>query len=213
MEFSYDLSEEGWASVRIADGAGQLEFTCSRLSDALGDLAKGAAMLLGGSREEACALQDEPGEYRFLFTRGESDSLTIHILWFEKSFSGRANRFGQEVFRCECAVLDFVGQLFASLHRILVGRGLEGYRMTWRNHDFPVRAYEAIRQRLQPVSNLRRAGSPAHIPSWAVWRQDDAGSQFLVEDHLTEDRAKALVAEFETRGHKQTYWCCDEMIS
>jgi hypothetical protein len=50
------------------------------------------------------------------------------------------------------------------------------------------------------------------ISHWAVWRQDDSGSQFLMEDHLTEDRAKALVAEFEARGHKQTYWCCDKMI-
>jgi hypothetical protein len=150
MELIYDLKAEGWASVRIAEGDAQLEFTCSRLSDALGDLAKAAAMLLGGSREESCALQDEPGEYRFLFSRGESDALTIRVLWFEESFSGRADPFGKEVFRCNCVVLDFVGQLFASLHRILLARGVEGYQKTWRNYDFPMRAYEAIRQRLLP---------------------------------------------------------------
>lgn len=105
-------------------------------------------MLLSGSGEESCALQDEPGEYRFVFKRGDGDALTIRVLWFEESFAGRADRFGHEVFRCDCVVLDFVGQLSVSLHRILLEQGLDGYKKTWRNYDFPIRAYEAIRRSL-----------------------------------------------------------------
>src|SRR5687768_2838515 len=38
---------------------------------------------------------------------------------------------------------------------------------------------------------------PGHgFSSWAVWRQDDSGSGFLIEANLTEERARALVAEF-----------------
>ncbi len=41
---------------------------------------------------------------------------------------------------------------------------------------------------------------------WAVWRTDDTGNTFLVRDRLTHEEALRLVAEFEARGHKQTYW-------
>ena len=52
---------------------------------------------------------------------------------------------------------------------------------------------------------------PGHgFPSWAVWRMDDSGSRFLVEANLTEAQANAQVAEFEAKGHKQTYWCRNE---
>jgi hypothetical protein len=41
---------------------------------------------------------------------------------------------------------------------------------------------------------------------WGVWRTDDTGNTFLVRDNLTHDEAVRLVAEFEARGHKQTYF-------
>jgi len=48
------------------------------------------------------------------------------------------------------------------------------------------------------------------FPSWAVWRQDDSGNRFLIEANLTEEQARALVADFDSKGHKQTYWCENE---
>lgn len=48
------------------------------------------------------------------------------------------------------------------------------------------------------------------FPSWAVWRQDDSGNRYLMEANLTEEQARHLVADFESRGHKQTYWCSNE---
>ena len=42
--------------------------------------------------------------------------------------------------------------------------------------------------------------------NWSVWRTDDTGNTFLVRDNLTHDEAQRLVAEFEARGHKQTYY-------
>ncbi|GHC69101.1 hypothetical protein [Roseibacillus persicicus] len=47
------------------------------------------------------------------------------------------------------------------------------------------------------------------FPSWAVWRQDDSGNEYLMASNITEIDAKKLVAEFEEKGHKQTYWCSD----
>lgn len=41
---------------------------------------------------------------------------------------------------------------------------------------------------------------------WVVWRQDDNGNKFRIKDFEYEVDANFLVLEFETKGHKQTYW-------
>jgi len=51
------------------------------------------------------------------------------------------------------------------------------------------------------------------FPGWAVWRQDDSGSKFLVGANLTEHQAQSMVADFESKGHKQTYWSNNEKIA
>jgi hypothetical protein len=37
-------------------------------------------------------------------------------------------------------------------------------------------------------------------------RQDNNGNQYVVATYPTHDEADAARAEFEARGHKQTYW-------
>jgi hypothetical protein len=49
MELIYDLEGAGWAGARISDGSQHRDFSVSYLSDALGDMAKAAAMLLNGT--------------------------------------------------------------------------------------------------------------------------------------------------------------------
>lgn len=44
--------------------------------------------------------------------------------------------------------------------------------------------------------------------NWAVFRQDFTGNEFLVEENLTEQRARELVIEYESRKHHQHYWAC-----
>ncbi|MBN9120346.1 MAG: hypothetical protein J0I06_14510 [Planctomycetes bacterium] len=51
-----------------------------------------------------------------------------------------------------------------------------------------------------------RPREPRAAERWSVWRTDDTGNTFLVRDGLTHEAAQQLVAEFEARGHKQTYW-------
>lgn len=47
-------------------------------------------------------------------------------------------------------------------------------------------------------SDLKRA--------WTVYRIDDYGNVFTVQNDLSREEATRLVAEFEARGHKQMYW-------
>ena len=41
---------------------------------------------------------------------------------------------------------------------------------------------------------------------WRVVRQDTHGNEFDMEEGLSEDKAKSIAAEFNAKGHKQTYW-------
>jgi len=55
------------------------------------------------------------------------------------------------------------------------------------------------------------AADPSATPSdpqscWTVWRTDDNGNTFMVQEKLTQAEAERLAAEFEARGHKQLYW-------
>ena len=47
---------------------------------------------------------------------------------------------------------------------------------------------------------------PQPVAQWAVWRIDDNGNTFVVQEHLEREEADRLVAEFTARGHKQMYW-------
>ncbi|MBT8768385.1 hypothetical protein [Metapseudomonas boanensis] len=41
---------------------------------------------------------------------------------------------------------------------------------------------------------------------WCVKRLDDNGNEFILRDSLTRAEAERLAAEYQDRGHKQSYW-------
>lgn len=51
---------------------------------------------------------------------------------------------------------------------------------------------------------------PPRPPLFSVHRMDDNGNEFVVRRHVSREEADRLVAEFEARGHKQTYWAREE---
>jgi hypothetical protein len=46
--------------------------------------------------------------------------------------------------------------------------------------------------------------------NWSIWRQDDNGNVSLVKAGLTHTEALQLIAEYEAKGHKQTYWAQEQ---
>ncbi|MFG5863402.1 hypothetical protein [Metapseudomonas sp. CR1201] len=44
------------------------------------------------------------------------------------------------------------------------------------------------------------------VQEWCVKRLDDNGNVFVLRDRLTRDEAERLMAEYQARGHKQSYW-------
>lgn len=153
MRIEYQLAGAGWADARISDGSSSREMEVSYLSDALGDMAQGALQMLRGAREVSFSFQDEPGEHRWTLIRGEEDSLRIRIFWSKEAFNHRFPRHATEVFSCDCAVLDFVGQVSYVLQTLLLEEGLDGYRRRWLSHEFPLGVFNEIQRRLEPTSD------------------------------------------------------------
>jgi hypothetical protein len=150
MQLVYKLAGAGWADARISNTSVYRDMAVSYLSDALGAMARAALQLLRGAREASFSFQDEPGEHRWILSRGEADSLRIRILWFEDNFSPRPQERGTEVFGCDCAVLDFVGQVSSVLQTLLADEGIDGYIRRWQSDEFPVDTFAEIQRLLTP---------------------------------------------------------------
>lgn len=41
---------------------------------------------------------------------------------------------------------------------------------------------------------------------WQLWRQDDNGNRFMVEEFASRELAEERLAELTRVQHKQTYW-------
>lgn len=61
-------------------------------------------------------------------------------------------------------------------------------------------------QQIKEANESKRDDGDTGRPGWSVWRQDDNGNVSLVKAGLTHIEAFSLIAEYEAKGHKQTYW-------
>jgi len=57
-------------------------------------------------------------------------------------------------------------------------------------------------ERDTPSAGSASAPSPRR---WRVWREDEHGRRFEVSRGHSEEAARRIVAEYEQRGHKQSY--------
>ena len=151
MELSYKLTGSGWASAVVSDGDRQFEIPrISYLSDALKDLVKAAIGLLEGATRVWFLWHDEPGEHRWIVNR-ISDDLVIRILWFDDAFKALPDEKGKELFRFNCRLANFTGEVLACARSLLSEYGKEAYRDQWRS-KFPDEEFG----RLERLTNERR---------------------------------------------------------
>jgi hypothetical protein len=81
------------------------------------------------------------------------------------------------------------------------GHGAEVFSLM-RDSDLDAEAYlEAFF-----ATGREREGTVDQDGPWVVWRQDDNGNRFEVTRCPTRSEAERIAAEFEARGHRQTYW-------
>lgn len=65
---------------------------------------------------------------------------------------------------------------------------------------------KGIRRRINNINGHKAEMSTMSENNWAVFRQDFHGNEFLVEQGLSESRARERVIEFESHKHHQHYW-------
>jgi hypothetical protein len=145
MQFTWELLGSGTAKVMLGQGEKSITIFASYLSNALGDLLDAINALLAGNPRAVCAMQDEPGEWRWVLERS-SDQLRIQILRFDKNFSDKPDDAGTPLLDITCPLLQFVRRIKMTVDDLLEEHGVDGYRELWVNHDFPTRDYERLAQ-------------------------------------------------------------------
>ena len=73
-------------------------------------------ILLLGTSDARCSWWEEPGEYRWLFTR-QGKQVLIHILWF-KDVADWSDEKGTTVLRMECDLLAFAKRFYHQLGQL-----------------------------------------------------------------------------------------------
>jgi hypothetical protein len=144
VTLTYKLTGSGWSECQIEIGKENALITASYLSDALGSLVRAAVDLLTGSTEAIAQFDEEPGEYRWLFSQ-RNNELQLRILWFNELWGNRPNEEGEPILVAQCSLMAFARALHAALEHILEEHGIEGYKDMWVEHDFPLQSYEALK--------------------------------------------------------------------
>jgi hypothetical protein len=160
MEFRYRLTGRGWAEARIADDASHAILTASYLSDALGDLLEAVGRLLEGASEARCSWEEEPGEYRWIFTRTDDSDAQLNILAFDDMYSRPAtlpgvaqphpqpDERGELRFSTTQPISVLAGAIADGAAATLDELGEENYLAEWVEAPFPTARLAFIRKHL-----------------------------------------------------------------
>jgi hypothetical protein len=146
VAFSYSLTGSGWAKASLVIEGGRADMTASYLSDALGDLCEAMLRLLEGEETTTTSFVEEPGEYRWLFTRRPNDQIHVRILSFADE--GLPEADGEVLLDAECSLDKLARRVVASVRELERTYGKKGYRKKWKEHDLPVSLADRITSRL-----------------------------------------------------------------
>jgi len=149
MTLSYILDEHGWASATIGHQDQRREMRVSYCSDALLRLIEAAISLKEGAESARFGFTDEPGEHEGVVTTISPHHVRIRVFWY-KQWTPPGPDTGDEVFSCDCAVLDFYNEVFRCCKQVLDEHGEEGYKERWIEHEFPSERFEHLSRLLFP---------------------------------------------------------------
>ncbi|MPN36669.1 hypothetical protein SDC9_184179 [bioreactor metagenome] len=147
IDFSCKLIEHGWIEFILATENDEIKIEPSHLSDAPSDFIIALALLLEGENEAICKWQDEPGEYRLVFTRKE-DNFELIILSFKDTFSRRENKDADLIFGGKGTLSKFVHKVLREFNKINIEHSSSGYKELW-GYEFPLNEIDRLRAALK----------------------------------------------------------------
>jgi hypothetical protein len=160
VQIDFALSGPGWATVSLR--IGQSKFTVNSASyctDVIGDLLRGALMLVTGEWSARISFDGEPHEWRLVVTSpGDGVALqcgcSIKVLEFANISERLPDNEGSLAFEAECKLCDFAVAVLDMSRRAMNAAGIEAYE--WGSWPFPLRAFRALEAALStevpPVS-------------------------------------------------------------
>lgn len=144
----FSAPNAGWTAVtlRVGNSVYTIE-NASYTTDILGDLLRGALMLVTGNYFARVSFDGEPHEWR-LVVSAPTDGISLHtscsVKVFEFSDISKAqdDNEGRLVFEAECNVGEFATAVLEMARKALNAGGMEAYK--WGNWPFPLRAFRAL---------------------------------------------------------------------
>jgi hypothetical protein len=147
LRFSYQLTGAGWSSAQLDSGDVTVSLSASYLSDALRHLVEAVALVAEGVSSSRCSWDEEPGEFRWLFTR-DNQSVRIVILVFDELWGNEPDERGRVIFDEAVAVQELARGILRGADDVLAQMTVEQYREKWIEHDYPTDAVERLRTAL-----------------------------------------------------------------
>lgn len=146
MHFTYRLTGLGWSEATISDGQASVTLTASYLSDALANLIEALIALLGGAEQAIVSWDEEPGEYRWVFTRSDDQvHLRLTALGItdadsdedESDESDESEGQAVLVFETRQRLVAFAAAVAEGAAQVLADQGEEKYLKRWDQHPVP----------------------------------------------------------------------------
>jgi hypothetical protein len=139
MEFDYQLSGTGWASGYLKINNKKFNFIASYLTDALSDFLKSLLIITPKcvpypQNKSSFIMEEEPERTVWKFERQDGKNVLITIV----------NRNEKVVFQEQCLLDDLLTVVVKSINKLLKTHGIDGYRKSWVNYDFPLEEYQRL---------------------------------------------------------------------
>ncbi|WP_019415135.1 hypothetical protein [Paenisporosarcina sp. TG20] len=146
MKFEYKLIGRGWASGYIEVNSKKFDFTASYLNDALHDLLQSLLIITPDCspypvKKSTFELEEEPGGTVWIFKRIDGENLSITIVSYEDLDNKVIN---QLQFKEVCKLDDLIKEVVKTVSKILKTHGIEGYKESWGNYDFPINEFQIL---------------------------------------------------------------------
>lgn len=160
MRFDYKLDAAGWATATLGDGNREIAMPVSYLHNSLEQLVGAILALSDGREESSVVFVDEPGEHLVLFRRTDGDAVAVEVRWSDDWVRWKWGIWGIDdsmenqsvntqtsyhiVLEASTTVAELRSLVVAAMGRILTQFGVQGYKIKWRAHDFPLELYEKL---------------------------------------------------------------------
>jgi hypothetical protein len=149
MRFDFNLARDapGWADPVFEFEETSLSMTASYITDALGDLLGALVLLVNGSSTAECEWTQEPGGWRWNFSRPTITHVDLVIAFKDDAFTRpwEPHDPGETRLKLQRLLLrELVEAVTAGARRCLDDFGAPGFAKQWNMHPFPLLQLEAL---------------------------------------------------------------------